>query len=167
MEGGPGRVDEDHTGSHGCELCGSDHAHGLRGDRCVHRDHVGALEEFVEAHGGLVGVGVVGDDLHAEPTQPPSRARATAPVRPVRPSSLPAPRLGSADRGWSRPCRSPHAARRHRRRSPGGWRRTGGRRSARPPRRRCVPVPGAPVPRPRWPPPRRHCSGHPGSCTRR
>ena len=104
---GPRRVEEDHAVAHGGELLGPDHAGGLRGDRGVQRHHVGPLEQLVEGHGGLVGVGVVGDDLHARgPAAASAGPGPRRPGRPVRRSVRPAARPGSVGRGWCRPCRS-------------------------------------------------------------
>ena len=112
----------------------------------VQRHHVGALEQLVEGDRRLVGVGVVDDDLHPEAAEPPPQGAAdrTESDQADRPAGqLPGPEPLVGD-GAVLVDVAPRA--RRRRRPPGrGWRRTAGRPSARPPRRRCAPAPAGPA----------------------
>ena len=158
-----GAVEEDDAVAHGRELLGADQPGGVGGHRCVQRDDVGLGQQLVQAVSGLVVVGVVGDNPHAEarpaatgPRAPPRRGRS------ARPFGRPPPRRGSADTECCRRGTPLRPARRRRRPTPDGWRRRAGPASSRRPHPRCAPAYSAPGCRPRSRLRRRRCWGHRG-----
>ena len=73
---GAGRVQEDDAVAHFGEGVGVDHAGRLRRHRGMHGDHVGLGQQLVEGARGVVRVGVVGQDVHAEAAQAPAQGAA-------------------------------------------------------------------------------------------
>ena len=86
---GPGRVQEDDTVADFGEGIGIDHAGRLRRDRGVHGDHVGPGQQLVEGARGVRGVGVVGEDVHAEAAEAPAQGPAHLAPSPTRPTVRP------------------------------------------------------------------------------